>query len=174
MSDYALKLVPLTERIAKMLGGTTYRDLREGFTTLHMDALRGKGEMIALSYARRKLRDRTTPDPLDLGPEILAQYVSGHLTDYEKIAAAYMATQNRYRHAFANEMRKFACFVAQGILIGHPLNIERINLLCRMAGVNADRFAIDVSDALRWLYGEAESAAGRYVKAVVREPESAT
>jgi len=174
MSDYALKLVPLTERIVKMLGGATFRDLREGFSTPHMDALRGKGEMIALSYARRKLSDRATPDPLDMGPEILAQYITGRLMDYEKIAAAYMAVQNRYRHAFANEMRKFACYVAQGILIGHPLNIGRINLLCRMAGVNTDRFAIDVDDALRWLYNEAESAAGRYVRAVTREGVVAT
>lgn len=170
MSDYDLKHRALIENIAKMLGGTTYRDPREAFTTRHMDELRGMGDMLSLAYARRRLPNKH-PDPFDVAPEILVQYVTGKLCHYEDIAKEYLREMRL--HKYALEMRRFACFVAQGILIGHPLNGRRIELICKMAGVNTRSFAIDVADALAWLYAHAEAAARRYTLAKTLEESQA-
>lgn len=161
MSDYALRDREAIESIVRMLSGTSYRDPRDGFGGTHMDELRGMRVPLQLSLARARYPDGSV-DKTDLSPEILQEYVTATLLRYDDISDAYLAELPRKIRGMQREMRRFACFVAQGIMIGHTLNKRRINLICRMAGVNERAFAVDVADALGWLYEQAEEAAHRY------------
>jgi hypothetical protein len=164
MSDYALRDREAIEAILRMLIGTSYRDPREGFGSSYMDELRGMRVPLQLSLARNRYVDGSVDDS-DVSPEILQAYVTGELVSHERVAKAYIADLPRKLHGMARELRRFACFVAQGVMIGRPLNTRRINLICRMGGVNQRAFAIDVADALAWLYAQADAAAERYRKA---------
>lgn len=163
MSDKANKARPRIERLARMEGSTSFRDLREGFGAGRVE-LTDQDIMAAIGMIRRLLPkanpdDEGKPDPDDIGPECLETYFGSSARHRRKIVQRYMrATHSEHEPHDRLVARRFGATLAAQQLAGVKFTRGQWTefawlVCCRRDGL--ERFA---ADALCWFYGEVDRA----------------
>lgn len=164
MSDKANKQKPKEERLARMEGVTTFRDLRDGFISGTGGAVDVTDQDVMAALAMSRARDdKGKPIADDIGPEVLQCYYGSSVRHRVILVKSYLRHNPHPRESEAELIaRRLSTALAVQLLAGAMFTRQEWAEYAFLAHMRRDRFEGMARDALTWFYDEIRNAEPRF------------
>jgi hypothetical protein len=162
VGDYTDRSKPRAERLARMEGQCTFRDPREARGGGWLD-ITDLDVMAALAMSRQLVigdNGKPTPDPKDVGPEILETYYGSTQMHRQRIAKSCLFDCGDRNGTTEHDraVDRVTALIAAQRLAGVQISRSHWAELAWMVGVSSARFSAQVNSCLAWMMGEHDRA----------------